>query len=501
VFKLDPAISATAARARLRIAACVALAVIAALAFFFIGRREDAPPASSADASTLAVLPFVNAAGNAAEDYFSQGLTEELMDRLARAGNLQVVSRTSAFALKGQNLGAPEVGEMLGVGSIVEGAVRREGDRVWISARLVNARDGDQLWSGTYDRPLADVIGIQEEIAQSIASTLTDRPGGAAPTQAFDPPTLAYDHYLKGRVYRQRRTQQSLSVAVEHFEAAVQSAPDLAPAWAGLGETYAMLGFYDYLPPNEAFPKAEAAAAHALQLDPGNASAEATLGFVALYFDWDLGKAEARLHRSIALDAGNSKAHQWYGDLLTAAGRFDEAEREMRRAQQLEPLSLIASAALGWTLYHSGRHEQALEQYRLTLARDPELELAYLWSAWALEGLGQYDEALAMLNEALARSNQSGVGIASRARVLALRGEKEEAERILTRLIGADSHHPAYEIGKAWLALGATKEAERWLQRAVDQRSHSLALLRVDPQLSAHRDDPVLQRVVARASP
>ena len=170
----------------------------------------------------------------------------------------------------------------------------------------------------------------------------------------------------------------------------------------------------------------------------------------------------------------------------------------MRRAQQLEPLSLIASAALGWSLYHSGRHEQALEQYRLTLALDPEFELAYLWSGLALEALGRYDEALEMLEEAVTRSQGSGISTALLARLRALRGEREEAQKILEKLLDSDSYLPAYEISKAWLALGDSKQADKWLQRAFEQRSHSLVFLRVDPQLATHREDPALQKVTAR---
>ncbi len=485
--------------ASVRVLAPVALTVIAlgVLAYFLVAHRPETQPAT-ADSKTLAVLPFVNASDNPADEYFSHGLTEELMDRLARAGELRVVSRTSAFALKGQNLSAREVGEMLGTGSLVEGAVRRDGDRVRINVRLVNARDGLQVWSETYDRRLTDIIGVQEEIAQSIANALSGRLRGEARSETPEAPLadpLAYDLYLKGRFYWHRRTEQGLRAAVENFEAAVQHAPEYAPAWAGLGDAYAVLAFYDYLPPTEAFPKARESAERALRLDPNNASAEATLGYTALYFDWDLTEAETRFRRSIILDPNSSKAHQWYGNLLTAAGRFDEAEREMRSAQQLEPLSLIASAALGWTFYYSGRHEQALEQYRLTLALDPQFELAYLWSGWALEALGRYDEALAMLNEAITRSNGSGISTASLARVHALRGEREEAERILTKLLQSDSYLPSYEIGKAWLALGASQQVGQWLQRALEQRSHSLVFLNVDPQLKGHLQDPILQQI------
>lgn len=457
---------------------------------------------SSAAINTLAVLPFINSSGDEADEYFSDGLTTELMDRLSRSGRLRVVSQTSTFAIKGKNLGAQEVGRLLGAQSLVEGSVRRSGDHVRIHARLINAQDGYQLWSEVYDRRVDDVLHIQEEIALSIANTLTGRVLSPTESEAFkdaaiDP--LAYDSYLRGRFDWQRRTNEGLRAAVGHFEQAVARAPNYARAWAGLADAYAVLGFYDYLAPAQAFPKAREAARRALTLEPNNASAEATLGYAALYYDWDLVEAEARFLRSIALDPSYSKSHQWYANLLTAAGRFDEAEREMRRAQQLEPLSLIASGARGWVLYHAGRNEEALEQLRLTLSLDPNFELAYLWSGWALESLGRYDEAMAMLNESVTRSRGNGISVASLARVQALSGHRDEALRTLEQLLTSEDYVPAYEIAKAWFALDDTKQAKEWLQRALDQRSHSLVFLRVDPQLAKHQHETEFLHVAPRA--
>jgi len=483
--------------------AAAAMLAIAILGVWIQSHKTspDPSPAATTVGRSLAVLPFLNASGRPDDEYFSDGLTQEVMDRLCRVDGLRVVSRASAFALKGKNLAANEIGRMLGVESFVEGSVRRDGDRLRISAHLVNAHDGYQLWAETYDRHLDDVFAIQEEIALAIADTLTGQLLGKRDAITPVAPVinpLAYDHYLKGRFNWHRRTQESLRTAATHFEQAVELAPKYAPAWAGLADAYAVLGFYDFLPPGEAFPKAESAARRALEIDPQNASAEATMGYAALYYEWNISKAETRFRRAIALDPNSTKAHQWYGNLLTAAGRFEAAEHEMRRAQQLEPLSVIASAALGWTLYYAGRHEDALEQYRITLALDPNFELAHLWSGWALEALGRYDEALNMLQDAAKRSNGSGISLASLARVRALRGERTEAELILTQLQSSKGYVPAYEIGKAWFALGANDEAERWLQRAFEQRSHSLVFLRVDPQLAKHRQEPAFVRVAAR---
>jgi TolB-like protein/DNA-binding winged helix-turn-helix (wHTH) protein/Tfp pilus assembly protein PilF len=497
-----PASQSTKRRLPILVAAAAILA-IATLGVWLQSYNSTTDPTSPAATAprTLAVLPFLNAGNRPGDEYFSDGLTQEVIDRLSRVDGLRVVSRTSAFALKGKNLDANEIGRMLGVESFVEGSVRREGDRLRISAHLVNARDGYQLWAETYDRHLDDAFAIQEEIALAIADTLTghllgERRAVVPAAPVVNP--LAYDHYLKGRFNWHRRTQESLRTAATHFEQAAELAPKYAPAWAGLADAYAVLGFYDYLPPAEAFPKAREAARRALELDPQNASAEATMGYAALYYDWNVSKAETRFRRAIALDPNNTKAHQWYGNLLTAAGRFEEAEHEMRHAQQLEPLSVIASAALGWTLYHAGRHEDALEQYRITLALDPNFELAYLWSGWALEALGRYDEALSMLDNAAKRSGGSGISLASLARLRALRGERTQAELILTQLRNSKGYVPAYEISKAWFALGASNEADQWLQRAFEQRSHSLVFLRVDPQLAGHRQEPAFIRVAAR---
>ncbi|HET6629732.1 MAG TPA: tetratricopeptide repeat protein, partial [Woeseiaceae bacterium] len=312
---------------------------------------------------------------------------------------------------------------------------------------------------------------------------------------------VAYDLYLKGRYYWHQRTEDGLRAALDFFDEAVERAPDYAPALVGLGDAYAVLGFYDYLAPADAFPRAQEMARRTLEIDPGNASAQATLGYAALYYDWDLEEAEARFRQSIALRPDYSKAHQWYANLLVAAGRFDEAEREMRRAQQLDPLSLIASAALGWVRYYAGRHDEALAQLRLTLALDEDFELAYLWSGWSLEALGKYDEAIAMLEEAVARSEGSGISLASLARVHALRGNRDEAERLLAELLGSDTYVPSYEIAKAYLALGQTERAAEWLQRAVEQRSHSLVFLNVDPQLAALRETELFTRVKAHMQP
>lgn len=469
--------------------------------FLWSAKQDPAATPTVIPVGSLAVLPFVNVGGDASSDYFGDGLAEELMDRLSRVEHLRVVSRTSAFALRGKTFDARETGRLLGAASLVEGSVRRDADRVRISVRLINAQDGFQLWSETYNRRLSDVLQVQEDIAASIANTLTGRVPGAssrAPSESVDP--AAHDAYLKGRFAWHQRKEATLRAAAKHLEEAVERSPGYAAAWAGLADAYAILGFYDYLPPIEAFPNAQVAAERAIELDPHNASPYATLGYVALYFDWNIATAEARFRDAIARDPNLSKTHQWYGNLLTAAGRFAEAEQEMRKAQQLDPLSLIASAARGWTLYFAGNHEQAIAQYRLTLALDENFELAYLWSGWAFEALGKYDDALAMLNEAVRRSGGNTNLTAALARLHALRGEHDEAERLLQTLLNAKTYVPAYEISKAYFALGKEAQAEEWLMRAHEQRAHAMVLLNVDPQFAMYRSSAAYRRVAAKMS-
>lgn len=486
--------------------AAIALMATAAmlLAFYFNGAGEDRPPVPEGATPTIAVLPFDNLSGDPGQAYFSDGLTEEILDRLSQSKDLRVVSRSSSFAFKNRDMDAREIGRQLGAQALVEGSVRREGDRLRISAQLVDAASGYQLWSESFDRRMDDVFAIQREIALAIAQTLKGRLLAPEEAEALEPEAIdpeAYDHFLRGRHHWHRRTEAGLRQSATHFEKALELAPDYAPAWVGLADAYAVLGFYDYLPPREAFPRARDAANRALELDPDNASAWATLGYVALYYDWDLEAGEAAFQLAIELDPTDSKSHQWYANLLTAAGRFPEAEREMRRATELDPLSLIANAALGWVRYFAGRHEAALEQLRLSLELDPDFELAYLWRGWSLEALNRYDEALPALEEAVERSGGTGITTASLARIHALRGDRKKARSLLADLETDDTYQPAYEIGKAWLALDERNKAMDWLERALEQRSHSMVFIHVDPQLDALRNDPRFQALAERVRP
>lgn len=474
----------------------VPVGILAVLATWWMTRWPG--PAGTEDAITsLIVLPFSDLSPDGTEERLADGITEELITQLSNT-ELRVVGRTSAFAFKGQPVDALAIGERLNVGAVLDGSVRRSGDRLRISAQLASTSDGFELWSETYERTLSDVFAIQDEIARSIVARLT----GSSPTvdpgserAPIDPEV--YNLYLAGRFEWHRRTESSLLASADYLEQAVALVPEYARAHAGLGDAYAVLGFYDYLPPAEAFPRAAEAARRAIDLDPDLAEPYATLGYVALYWDWDGPAAERAFQQALARSPGYSTGHQWYANLLTAQGRFPEAVREMRRATELDPLSLIANAALGWVHYYAGDHAAALAQIDHARTLDPDFELAYLWGGWSLEAVGDTEASLAQLRRATELSG-SALSRAALARGLALAGDEARARDMLTVLEreARDGYAPAFEIAKVHAGLGDGDAAMAWLRRALDERSHSMVFLAVDPQLETLRDRPDFQAMV-----
>lgn len=476
---------------------------------------ESAPPPAIAavspgdesspepDPGSIAVLPFADLSPGRDQEYFGDGIAEELMGVLSRIEGLRVASRTSSFSLKGKGLDAREIGERLRVASVIEGSVRKSGDRLRVEARLVSARDGFHLWSDRFDAGAADIFAVQDSIAVSVARALEVRLTGDASEREPKGQTAdheAQDLYLKGRFAWNRRTREGLERAVIYFDSAAARDPGYARALVGLGDAYAVLGFYDYRPPSVAFPLAQEAARRALAIDSTLAEPHATLAYAALYHDWQWEEAERHFLHAIELDPGYPVAHQWYANYLTAMGRFEGAEREMRVASELDPLSMIAFAATGWVHYYAGEYERAIRQLQEAAERDPSFELAYLWSGQAHEALGRFDEAEALIRRTVDLSGGSAISRAALARVLALRGRTEESRRILEELEreGETAYVPSYEIARAHVGLGDPDGAVRWLERAFRERAHSMAFLRVDPQLEPLRGHSGFESLLRR---
>jgi TolB-like protein/DNA-binding SARP family transcriptional activator/Flp pilus assembly protein TadD len=481
----------------------IAAAVIAVVVFVAGLRAFWSRPAdvTAASVQSVAVLPFADLSATRDQEYFGAGIAEELSTQLGRIPGLKVAARTSASAFKGTDPDVKAIGKALNVDAIVEGSVRQDEGRLRIAVRLVDARGGYQIWAETWDRSGRDVLETQHEIATAVLRVL--RPDDFAhlaprpPARSIDP--VAYDLYLQGRYYWHQRTGDSLKHAASAFERAVALAPHYAEAHSGVADAYAVLGFYDHLPPRDAFPRAKAAAVRALQLDDRLAEAHASLGYVALYYDWDWHAAERSLTRAIELNPSYSIGHQWLANYLVARGRFDEAVAAMRRAQETDPLSLIASAALGWIHYYRRDYASAVQQCRRTLDLNPKFEQAWLWGGSAEEAAGRYGEALEMLRHAADISHRSAIVLTALGRAHALSGDVPAARAILAELRRDHADYlPAYEMAKLHVALGERPEALAWLQRAYEQRSHSMAFLAVDPQLDPLRADPAFRELIVK---
>ncbi|MGQ0812939.1 MAG: BTAD domain-containing putative transcriptional regulator [Gemmatimonadota bacterium] len=467
---------------RLGLAAGLALAIVI-VAGFLVQRSVH----GDAVQPSIAVLPLTDLS-NGDHAYVADGMTEELINALSRVPQLRVAARTSAFAYRNHSADIRDIADKLNVGTVLEGSLRVANGRIKVSVQLINARNGYEIWSDSYERAEHDVLAVQEDIARNIVEKLKGEllPAEAAAIAAIDVVPRAHNLYLRGRYHWHRRNQRDLEQAIGYFESALALAPHYARAWAGLADAYAICGFYDYLPPRTAFSRAREAARHALELDARSAAAHATLGYAALYFDWNFPAAEEHFRQSIALDPAYSTAHQWYGNLLTAAGRFAEADREMRRAAELDPLSLIANAAIGWTLYFARDYSAANDQLLHTLELDSTFQLAHLWRAWTLEEMQQPSAMQSSLQRAVRLSGGSNINVAALARWHALVGDTAAARRLL-RQLEAGQYAPAYELAKVDLALNDHDSALDRLERAAEDRAHSIAFVHVDPQLDPLR--------------
>jgi TolB-like protein/Tfp pilus assembly protein PilF len=483
-------------------------ALAAALAILAVARGRSHEPVTPAAAS-VAVLPFVDLSAGGDREFFSDGMTEELINTLGRVDGVRVASRTSSFAFKGSTVDVREVGTRLGVATVLDGSVRTSDSTLRITARLSNTRDGYQLWSRTYERKLEDVFAIQEEISRSIVETLKGTLLGSADSAATarrGTDLEAYNLYLRGRhaLYMKgryswyRRTEEGLRSAATYFAQAIERDSTYALAHAGLADAHAVLGFYDYLAPRDAFPPAARSARRAMALDSSLVQPYATLGYVALYYDWEWSRAEEWFIRAIDRGPRYSTAHQWYSNFLTVRARFDDAERAMRRAQEIDPLSLIASAAHGWVLYYAGEFERAAEQCRLTLELDPEFAVALLWRAWALQELGRGADAIEILDRAVTLTHRSAPFVASLARARAAAGDRAGALALLEELEtrAKRGYVPSYEVAKVHLALGERERALALLEHAYEERQHSLVFIGIDPQLAPLHGVPRFERLL-----
>lgn len=449
---------------------------------------------------SVAVLPFKNMSADPENEYFADGMTEEIINALSHVEGLQVASRTSAFAFKGREKDIRTIGEELNVGAVLEGSVRQAGRRIRVTAQLVNVADGYQRWSERYDRDMEDVFAVQDEIAVSITEALEARLAtpSAGSKRATD--VEAYKLYLKGRFQWNKRTNATMRQAIALFEQALERDPGYAPAYAGIADCYGLLGWVAFgaMPPHDAFPKAEAAARRALELDDSLAEAHNTLGWTRLVYGWDRAAAESAFRRALELNPQYAMAHSWYGLHLAWTGRSDEAITSAERAMELDPLSLIIHTLAGWVLYFAGCNKDSIGLYSKALELEPNYVRAYLGRGQAYEQEGDVDRAVAEFEKGVALSGGSPRYVAALGRAYALAGERQAAEMQLDRLreLGEQTFVSAAYLATVLGGLGDVDGMLDELEQALEERSGALVYLHVDPQYEGVRELPRFQALL-----
>ena len=462
-----------------------------------------AAPGTSREARTIAVLPFVNASGDAENEYLSDGITDELIHALGKVEGLNVASRTSVFALKGLREDVRNLGARLGVSAILEGTVRRAGNRLRITAQLSGIAEGRTLWSERYDRELEDVFEIQDEIARTIVTTLRStllRDLGDAPPVRYTANLTAYHLYLKGRYWWNRRTQSAIAEGIRYFERAIEEDAGYALAYTGLADSYALQVDYRGAPVREGMERARSFARRALELDDTLAEAHTSLAWVLFIYDWDWLAAAAEFRRAIELNPAYSVARQWHSWFLTAMGRTDAALSEGRIATELDPASVSIRRSMGWLHYYARQPREALEQLRRALAMNPTAEENHRLLGLAYFQLGLHDEAAAAFRESVASSESPVMATAGLGLVAAAKGRHTEARGILDGMYAQSREHYVSPVAFAMLHAGLREadQAFEWLDRAVGDRRGWLAYLKVEPLLDPLRGDPRFGRLLER---
>jgi TolB-like protein/Tfp pilus assembly protein PilF len=453
-------------------------------------------------APAVAVLPFDNLTPEGEGEYFSHGLTEELTNALARVPGLRVASRTSVYALRGKGLDAREIGERLGVSALVEGSVRKVGNRIRVSARLVDAAGGCQLWSETYERTMEDVFALQEELSQALTAALPLDLGRAAPQLVRRPTTAldAYTLYLRGRYAAQKRTPQGLSLAIEYFQQAVERDPDYALAHAGLAECWTLQGFPEFgdVEWSVAVPRARAAALEALRLDPQLAEVHTWLGTIHFLYDWDWSAAEAEFRRVLRLNPADAIAETWYAVYLGAMGRHEESLRRILHAEAVEPLAITIRLSVGRCYLYAGWLEQAYEAFAGLLRSEPGHRLTTIWVARTLCALGRPIEAIDLLQR-LPNEDQTPYVRSALAYALAVAGRAEVARaqcKGLERDFEEGRAGALMGVAAALTRLGERDAALELLREAVRRREPFVPWLASDERYAPLHDLPAFRALV-----
>jgi TolB-like protein/Tfp pilus assembly protein PilF len=484
---------------------------VVSIALFFVGRytaRETAAAAARASIpqKSIAVLPFGNLSRDPDNEYFADGIQDEIITRLAQLSDLKVISCTSTQRYKGSGLNLRQIANELGVANIVEGSVQRANGEVHVNVQLLNALTDSHLWADTFDRKLTDVFGVESEIAKTIAETLQAKLTGHEVATLSAHPTennAAHDLYLRGRFFWNKRTSADMKTALGYFEQAAKADPNYAVAYAGLADCYLLLPLYGGGDPSELYPKAIEMAQRAISLDPNLGEPHASLGLVHAVFDFDFPASVREFEEAIRLNPNYSTAHHWFGDsVLPALGQFDRANAEAKRALELDPLSVVNNVDAGSVYWITGRYEEAVAQFHKALEMDPGNYTAHLGLGQALERVGDLAGAITEYERSTQLDNDPlPLGYMGAAKAKA--ADRVGALAILNRLreIAKQRYVPDYAFALINLALGQRDEALKWLESSYSKHQPDVNWVRVDPDLRPLHADARFEALAEKIVP
>ena len=482
------------------IGAVVVLIVIAAVAF---GIRSYLHAENTEVAvESIAVIPFVNQDNDPSSEWISDGLTESIINNLTQLPNLKVIARSSVFRYKGKQVDPLAVGKELGVRAVLTGRLMHRGESMLISTELIDIRDNKQLWGEQYERQLADMLSVQREIAREITNNLRPTLSGVEQSRMDKQYTAnpeAYQLYLKGRFYWNKRTPADFRKAIPFFEQAIQKDQNYALAYSGLADSYALLAAYENVPARELMPKAKDAALKALALDDNLAEAHASLGQIVEYYDYDFATAEKEYRRALELNPNYATGHQWLAEHFSTIKRFDDAIAEIRRALELDPLSPIINRVYADVLVDSRRYDEGIQQYDKTIDLDPNFGTAYFFLGRAYEGKGTYDQAVEAYTKAAAAARTPEKTLKEFEEIYRKSGWKAYVQANLDRALHAEKVTlPPFVLAGFYARLGQSDDAIKWLEKGYEERDFRVIMISVSFEFDSLRTDPRFKDLVRR---
>src|ERR1700730_6908351 len=477
------------------------------IGLFLLGRYSPATrqnQASSAPEKSIAVLPLGNLSRDPDNEYFAAGIQDEIITRLAQVSDLKVISCTSTQRYKGSGQNLRQIASELGVTNILEGSVQKANDQVHVNVQLLNALTDSHLWADTFDRKLTDVFGVESEIAKTIADTLRAKLTGREEATLSARPTensAAHDLYLKGRFFWNKRNTNDLKKALTYFQQASNEDPSYALAWSGIADVYVLLPLFGGANPADAYPKAKEAANKAVALDPNLAEPHAALGLIGNIFDFDFALSLREFEKAIAFNPNYATAHHWFGNsLLECIGDFERSIVEVRRALELDPLSIAINVDLGYSYYFAGRYPEGIAQIRKALDLDPNSYYAHYNLGQVLEMSGDLPGAISEYEKAVTLDTDP-YPLALLGHAQALRGNREGALKILQQLAAASRYAPDYSVGLVYLGLGDKKQAMDWFEKSFAQRQPDMNTIRFDPLLKSLHGDARFEALAEKILP